>query len=126
MKRAAARIGPTVCELDGPMPIENRSKTLTATRARYGLGATSTLGGSADGSGCIERRTMLNATAPPTAVASPRAPNTHSRRWRAMRSAARLLQGGGKVGDHLLDRRGLLGEFLAHLGEFLARRLASR
>jgi hypothetical protein len=26
----AARIGPTVCELYGPMPIENRSKTLTA------------------------------------------------------------------------------------------------
>jgi len=29
-KRAAARIGPTVCEDDGPMPILNRSKTLTA------------------------------------------------------------------------------------------------
>src|SRR4051794_25637586 len=28
----AARIGPTVCELDGPMPILNRSKTLNATR----------------------------------------------------------------------------------------------
>ncbi|GGZ65841.1 hypothetical protein GCM10010344_35320 [Streptomyces bluensis] len=27
----AARIGPTVWELDGPMPIENRSKTETAT-----------------------------------------------------------------------------------------------
>ena len=27
-KRFAARIGPTVCELDGPIPIENRSKTL--------------------------------------------------------------------------------------------------
>ena len=27
----AARIGPTVCELDGPMPILNRSKTLIAT-----------------------------------------------------------------------------------------------
>ena len=27
---AAARIGPTVCELDGPMPILNRSKTETA------------------------------------------------------------------------------------------------
>ncbi|CAM5693843.1 hypothetical protein SALBM217S_02647 [Streptomyces griseoloalbus] len=27
----AARIGPTVCELDGPMPIENRSKTEMAT-----------------------------------------------------------------------------------------------
>ena len=26
----AARIGPTVCELPGPMPIENRSKALTA------------------------------------------------------------------------------------------------
>ncbi|GAB2571006.1 hypothetical protein Aab01nite_05210 [Paractinoplanes abujensis] len=26
----AARIGPTVWELDGPMPIENRSKTDTA------------------------------------------------------------------------------------------------
>jgi hypothetical protein len=24
-------IGPTVCELDGPIPIENRSKTETAT-----------------------------------------------------------------------------------------------
>jgi hypothetical protein len=29
-KRAAARIGPTVWELDGPMPIENRSNTLIA------------------------------------------------------------------------------------------------
>lgn len=29
--RAAARIGPTVCELDGPMPTENRSKTLIVT-----------------------------------------------------------------------------------------------
>ncbi len=27
-KRHAARMGPTVCELDGPMPILNRSKTL--------------------------------------------------------------------------------------------------
>ena len=27
----AARIGPTVWELDGPMPIENRSKTEMAT-----------------------------------------------------------------------------------------------
>ena len=27
----AARIGPTVCELDGPMPIEKRSKTERAT-----------------------------------------------------------------------------------------------
>ncbi|GGS59440.1 hypothetical protein GCM10010238_55760 [Streptomyces griseoviridis] len=30
-KMRAARIGPTVCELDGPMPIENRSKTEMAT-----------------------------------------------------------------------------------------------
>ncbi len=30
-KRSAARIGPTVCELEGPMPILNRSKTLMAT-----------------------------------------------------------------------------------------------
>jgi hypothetical protein len=29
-KRAAARIGPTVCEDEGPMPILKRSKTLTA------------------------------------------------------------------------------------------------
>ena len=29
----AARIGPTVCELDGPMPILKRSKTLTAIRS---------------------------------------------------------------------------------------------
>src|SRR5438128_961415 len=28
-KRRAAHIGPTVCELDGPMPILNRSKTLS-------------------------------------------------------------------------------------------------
>ena len=27
--RSAARIGPTVCELDGPSPILNRSKALT-------------------------------------------------------------------------------------------------
>ena len=31
-KVRAARIGPTVCEVDGPMPIEKRSKTLIATR----------------------------------------------------------------------------------------------
>ncbi|GAA4609067.1 hypothetical protein GCM10023107_89790 [Actinoplanes octamycinicus] len=30
MNIRAARIGPTVCELDGPIPIENRSKTETA------------------------------------------------------------------------------------------------
>ena len=30
-KVRAARIGPTVCELDGPMPIVNRSNTLMAT-----------------------------------------------------------------------------------------------
>src|SRR5690606_10260892 len=29
-KRRAARMGPTVCELDGPMPILNRSNTETA------------------------------------------------------------------------------------------------
>jgi cyclic pyranopterin phosphate synthase len=31
----AARIGPTVCELDGPIPTLNRSNTLMATRQRY-------------------------------------------------------------------------------------------
>jgi len=30
MGHHAARIGPTVCELEGPMPIVNNSKTLTA------------------------------------------------------------------------------------------------
>ena len=30
-KVRAARIGPTVCEDDGPIPIENRSNTLMAT-----------------------------------------------------------------------------------------------
>jgi hypothetical protein len=30
-KRWAARIGPTVCELDGPMPMLKRSKMLTVT-----------------------------------------------------------------------------------------------
>ncbi len=29
----AARIGPTVCELEGPMPMEKRSKTEMATSA---------------------------------------------------------------------------------------------
>ena len=29
-KTAAARMGPTVCELDGPIPMEKRSKTPTA------------------------------------------------------------------------------------------------
>ena len=29
-KVRAARIGPTVCDVDGPMPIENRSNTLMA------------------------------------------------------------------------------------------------
>ena len=33
-KRAAARIGPTVCEELGPMPILNRSKVLTAMDSR--------------------------------------------------------------------------------------------
>ena len=33
-KRAAARIGPTVCEELGPMPILNRSKVLTAMGSR--------------------------------------------------------------------------------------------
>ncbi len=32
----AARIGPTVWELDGPMPIENRSKTEMATGGLLG------------------------------------------------------------------------------------------
>ena len=32
-KMRAARIGPTVCELDGPMPILKRSKTETAMGA---------------------------------------------------------------------------------------------
>ena len=32
-KVRAARIGPTVCDDDGPIPIENRSKTLMATRS---------------------------------------------------------------------------------------------
>jgi hypothetical protein len=36
MKVWAARIGPTVCELDGPMPILKRSKTLTK---RVGTGS---------------------------------------------------------------------------------------
>src|SRR3990167_7512133 len=31
LNSAAARIGPTVCELDGPMPILNKSNTLIAT-----------------------------------------------------------------------------------------------
>src|SRR5690348_7098116 len=35
-KRAAARIGPTVCEDDGPMPILKRSKTLTAMLGMLG------------------------------------------------------------------------------------------
>ena len=32
---AAARIGPTVCELDGPIPMEKRSKTPTAIAIPY-------------------------------------------------------------------------------------------
>ena len=39
-KRAAARIGPTVCEDDGPMPILKRSKTLTAMSAKMGARGT--------------------------------------------------------------------------------------
>ena len=44
----AARIGPTVCELEGPMPILNRSKTLNAMRhcTRHGAGP------AADDRGC--------------------------------------------------------------------------
>ena len=33
MNKSAARIGPTVCELDGPMPMVNRSMTLMAAAA---------------------------------------------------------------------------------------------
>jgi hypothetical protein len=33
-KRRAARIGPTQCELDGPMPIVNSSKMLIVMRHR--------------------------------------------------------------------------------------------
>jgi hypothetical protein len=73
---AAARMAPTVCELDGPIPIENRSKTLTGiaedlqpTEPDQGFGSISTLGGLADGSGCEDRRTIENASAPaPNAV----------------------------------------------------------
>jgi hypothetical protein len=37
MNAPAARIGPTVCELDGPMPIEKRSsaETKTGIPSRY-------------------------------------------------------------------------------------------
>ena len=35
-ERFAARIGPTVCDDDGPMPTENRSRTLSAIRAPRG------------------------------------------------------------------------------------------
>ena len=38
-KVRAARIGPTVCDDDGPMPIENRSNTLMATRPSCALPA---------------------------------------------------------------------------------------
>jgi hypothetical protein len=36
-KRPAAVIGPIVCELDGPMPGLNRSKTLTFMTDRHPL-----------------------------------------------------------------------------------------
>ena len=36
-KRRAAFIGPTVCELDGPMPIRNSSSELTNTREIYAM-----------------------------------------------------------------------------------------
>ena len=50
----------------------------------YGFGATSTLGGRGDGSGCIDRRMIENATAPPASAATPTAATTaHLRReWR--------------------------------------------
>src|SRR5699024_4318147 len=44
--RRAARIGPTVCELDGPIPILNNSKTLTAMPRLLGCCANAGLVGS--------------------------------------------------------------------------------
>ena len=112
-KRAAARIGPTVCELDGPMPMENRSKTLTATRP-LGLGATSTLGGSADGSGVSgaprdrERDRATDHRRPAQEAEDEQPPPA------AMLRLASLLQHLGQLRHHLLDRLGLLGEFVLH------------
>jgi hypothetical protein len=36
-KRRAARIGPTVCELDGPMPILKMSKTEMCTQLQFAI-----------------------------------------------------------------------------------------
>jgi hypothetical protein len=36
----AARIGPTVCELDGPIPTLNKSKTLIIATFSFGPGMT--------------------------------------------------------------------------------------
>ena len=46
------------------------------------MGATSTLGGSGDGSGCIDLRTIVNATAPPASTKAPTAANTNGRHRR--------------------------------------------
>jgi hypothetical protein len=37
MKAQAARIGPTVWEEEGPIPMENMSKTLIMTYSNYGF-----------------------------------------------------------------------------------------
>ena len=74
--RPAARIGPTVCELDGPMPIENRSNTETAMTLQlsraHGLGVTSTLGGSGERSGLRLGLSGAQSRTPPLPRRAPR------------------------------------------------------
>ena len=94
-KWCAARIGPTVCELDGPMPILNRSNVLTATgdlgcdgvgcRGRIARGAPAAV------SRCVHERRDLAHGARRVASREPRRapPWRRPRRARSVRRRAR-------------------------------------
>ena len=81
-RRSLPRCSPTGSPSGVPLPPEvhraaalpegcrRRSPRRWANPA-YGLGVTSTLGGSGDGSGCVERRMIENVTAPTASTATP-------------------------------------------------------
>ena len=95
------RVGARRPDADGEQ-IEHRDSH-DGGRRRYGLGVTSTLGGSGDGSGCDERRMIENATAPPASTATPMPASSSGRRRRA--TAARLVERSGRLAT---DLRGFL------------------
>src|SRR5436189_216579 len=57
----------------------DRDVAPSAAARPYGFGVTSTLGGRGDGSGCIDRRTIENVTAPTAIIATPAAASTNGR-----------------------------------------------